>query len=172
MTPINCARNLAEFLREQFQGYSSPDEKVAGNSITIRDGFLPKQTTMDAKRRQNPYIVIRPVKVEDDDKEGSTADLQILVTTYDDDKEDGHLALYHILEFIRQSLLTHKLIKKKNMLQMPMKTMIPEEQPFPQWWGYMEVTYSIGQPGINGFADGGAYLVRPQLNTSYKEVKA
>lgn len=169
MTPINCARNVAEFLREQFQGYTAPDEKIAANGITIRDGFLPKQTTVEAKRRQSPYIVIRPVRIDDDDKEGSTADLQILVTTYNDNKEDGHLALYHILEFIRQSLLTHRLIKKKNILQMPIKTMIPEEQPFPQWWGYMEVTYSIGQPGLNDFADAGPLCRRPSIGMSYEE---
>ena len=33
------------------------------------------------------------------------------------------------------------------MLQLPVKTLIPEEQPWPEWWAYMELTYTLGRPG-------------------------
>jgi hypothetical protein len=148
MTPIGCARALADFLQKHFDatGYRPIDEKIAGNKITVRDGFLPKATTNEEKKKQDPHIVIRPVEVTDT-QEGSTITLQLLMMTYSADMEKGHLDLYHIAEIVRQAVEQQTIIGEMYMLQLPVKTLIPEEQPWPEWWAYMELTYTLGRPG-------------------------
>jgi hypothetical protein len=148
MTPIGCARALADFLQKHFDaiGYRPIDEKIAGNKITIRDGFLPKATTNEEKKKQDPHIVIRPVEVMDT-QEGSTITLQLLMMTYSADMEKGHLDLYHMAEIVRQAVEQQTIIGEMYMLQLPVKTLIPEEQPWPEWWAYMELTYTLGRPG-------------------------
>nr|DAY38597.1 MAG TPA: tail completion protein [Caudoviricetes sp.] len=148
MTPIGCARALADFLQKHFDatGYRPIDEKIAGNKITVRDGFLPKATTNEEKKKQDPHIVIRPVEVTDT-QEGSTITLQLLMMTYSADMEKGHLDLYHIAEIVRQTVEQQTIIGEMYMLQLPVKTLIPEEQPWPEWWAYMELTYTLGRPG-------------------------
>lgn len=152
MTPILCAEHVAKLLQEAFEGYKSTDEKTQNNGITIRSGFLPKTVTAADKQKQNPAIVVRPIEIIDDN-EASDIKLQILATAYNEDKDNGHLELYHILEKVRYTLLTNRLVASRNMIELPMKTTIPEEQPFPVWWGYMEVSYNIGQPKPNYFED-------------------
>ena len=151
MTPIGCARALADFLQKHFDatGYRPIDEKIAGNKITVRDGFLPKATTNEEKKKQDPHIVIRPVEVTDT-QEGSTITLQLLMMTYSADMEKGHLDLYHMAEIVRQAVEQQTIIGEMYMLQLPVKTLIPEEQPWPEWWAYMELTYTLGRPG-SGF---------------------
>ncbi len=148
MTPIGCARALADFLQKHFDatGYRPIDEKIAGNKITVRDGFLPKATTNEEKKKQDPHIVIRPVEVTDT-QEGSTITLQLLMMTYSADMEKGHLDLYHMAEIVRQAVEQQTIIGEMYMLQLPVKTLIPEEQPWPEWWAYMELTYTLGRPG-------------------------
>ena len=148
MTPIGCARALADFLQKHFDaiGYRPIDEKIAGNKITVRDGFLPKAMTNEEKKKQDPHIVIRPVEVTDT-QEGSTITLQLLMITYSADMEKGHLDLYHMAEIVRQAVEQQTIIGEMYMLQLPVKTLIPEEQPWPEWWAYMELTYTLGRPG-------------------------
>ena len=97
MTPIGCAKALANFLQEHFDriGYRPLDEKIARNKITICDGFLAKAVSAEEKRERDPYIVIRPVEVTDSN-EGSVIRLQLLMMTYSSDQKMGHLDLYQL----------------------------------------------------------------------------
>ncbi len=148
MTPIACANALAKFLEEAFKksDYAPTDEKISFNKITIRDGFLPKRTSAKDKQEQNPCIVIRPVKITDTEKI-STIELQLLALTYNSDPEKGHLEIYHILEFVRQQIEINPKIANRFRLSLPLTIVIPEEQPFPEWWAYMQIVYTI--PHLN-----------------------
>lgn len=147
MTPIICADNIAQFLKEKLQNYKSINEKVVVDNITVQSGFLPRTKTKEEKNKYCPYVIVKPVKVFDDiENHESNVLIQLLVTLYDDDLEQGHTELYHLLEFCRQQLLENKTIARKNRLLQPVTTYVPEEQPFPVWLGYMELTYSVPQP--------------------------
>lgn len=150
MTPIGCARALADFLQQHFDDikYCPIDEKIATNRLIVRDGFLPKVTSNEEKKKQDPYIVIRPVEITDTD-EGSVVKLQLLMMTYSADMEKGHLDLYHMAEIVRQSVEQQTVIDGMYMLQLPVKTLIPEEQPWPEWWAYMELSYTLSRPGAS-----------------------
>lgn len=148
MTPIEATRALAKFLQQQFaeMDFTPTDEKTASNKITVRDGFLPRRNTAHEKQTQDPCVLIRPIEIVDDDN-GSTVKMQILIVTYNSDMNDGHLELYHILECIRRFIEQSPILERRFMLNMPLKTLIPEEQPWPEWWAYMEATYTIGRLG-------------------------
>lgn len=145
MTPIRCAEHVVDVLKEAFDGYVSTDEKTSANGLTICAGFLPRKSNSKEKAALCPRIVVRPVQVTDNDESDSLIELQVLAVTYCEDMNDGHFELYNLMEGIRQALLTHKIVGEVDMLQLPMTTTIPEEQPFPMWWGWMKVTYSIPQ---------------------------
>ena len=150
MTPIGCAKALANFLQGHFGriGYRPLDEKIARNKITICDGFLAKAVSAEEKRERDPYIVIRPVEVTDSN-EGSVIRLQLLMMTYSSDQKMGHLDLYHLAEIVRQAVEQNPIIGEMYLLQMPVRTLIPEDQPWPEWWAYMELTYTLGRPGAH-----------------------
>lgn len=150
MTPMRCAQEVAAYLQEKFDaiGYSAFDERTDQKPMHVYAGFLPRALNDKDKMAQAPCIVIRPVKVVDTDA-GSTADLQILAATYNRALKDGHLELYHVLELCRQWLCQSPVIGKMFMMKKPLETGIPEEQGYPEWIGYMKVTYTIGTPGIN-----------------------
>lgn len=150
MTPMRCARELADFLQGRFDGidYHSTDEKLGGKPMHVYAGFLPRAMSEKDKQEQDPCIVIRPVKVNDLDME-SEVELQLLVCTYNRDLSTGHMELYHALELCRQWLCQTPVVNSMFRLKKPMETGIPEEQGFPEWIGYMKVTYTIGMPGYN-----------------------
>lgn len=150
MTPIRCAREIADFLQEKFNdiGYTASDERVAGKPMHVFAGFLPLAVNDRDKMAQAPCIVVRPVKVTDTE-EDSRVDIQLLAATYNKALEDGHLELYHALELCRQWLCQMPVINNMFMLVKPLETGIPEEQGFPEWIGWMKATYIIGKPGVN-----------------------
>ncbi|WP_196590592.1 hypothetical protein [Pectinatus frisingensis] len=149
MTPIICAQALADVLKDKFSTFKPADAKIADNKITIRSGYLPLASTNEEKAKQSPYIMVRPIAVKDnietaDDE--SVLDMQILVSTFNTDKENGHLELFHMLEMIRQAILTHGVIGKRFTLKYPVDTIIPEVQPFPTWFAYFTLSYRIPTP--------------------------
>lgn len=150
MTPMRCARELASFLQEKFDGidYCSTDEKLGGKPMHVYAGFLPRAMNEKDKLEQDPCVVIRPVKVNDLETE-SEVELQLLVCTYNRDLATGHMELYHALELCRQWICQTPVVNAMFRLKKPMETGIPEEQGFPEWLGYMKVTYTIGAPGYN-----------------------
>ena len=92
--------------------------------------------------------MIRPVEVTDSN-EGSVIRLQLLMMTYSSDQKMGHLDLYHLAEIVRQAVEQNPIIGEMYLLQMPVRTLIPEDQPWPEWWAYMELTYTLGRPGAH-----------------------
>lgn len=146
MTPIQCAMDIADFLEGKFADFSFSDEKLSGKKINIRSGFMPVSRSNEDKFEQGGYINIRPIEIDDngdDDEESSVVMMQILVVTYNADINFGHIELYNILEVIRRNLLATPIINKRYEVSKPLKTHIPDNQPYPQWLGYIEATIKI-----------------------------
>ena len=135
MTPWMCALDMAEFLREQIADY---DEKAAGAGA-VYAGFLPITTVRDLKKEQCPHVVLRPHKVEDG-KEKSVVKMAVYVVMCPNSAErEDAASIYHILEFIRFSLLSKNPIKNRwDIEDGTLETSIPDEQPYPKLWGRMD----------------------------------
>lgn len=145
MTPIQCAIDLAEFLKSKFSDFTFSDKKMTDRKINIRSGFILAPTDNKEKEKQGGYIIVRPVEIDDGDDEDarSTVSMQILVATYNESVISGHVELYDVLQVIRHNLLACPIINKKFEVERNIKTHIPDTQPFPQWWGYIEITVKI-----------------------------
>jgi hypothetical protein len=150
MTPIRCASELAKMLQGKFDGidYHPTAEGLEKNTMHIYPGYLPRATTDEKKRAMNPCITVRVVKVEDT-YEGSTVDLELLVTTYNKEFVDGYLDLAHILELCRQWMAQNIIIGNMFQLEKPLTVELPEEQGYPTWWGVITASYTIPRPGVN-----------------------
>ena len=156
MTPWECAESLADFFKEKLKEY---DEKLyvhdeAGQreeskEYNIYAGYLPYVTSRDDKKKLCPAIAVRPLEVNDTGSR-STVLIGIYVTTYDDkDMKTGCKELYHMLEFLRMQLLSNNPVRNKwEIVPDTMSASIPDEQPFPQWWGRIDMAVYIPQPRL------------------------
>ena len=156
MNSIQCADGIAAYLRKAVSEDSMKlrfllhDEKrEEQEEINVYTGFLPYAATDAEKRKLCPAIVIRPELVEDR-QDYSIAHLLINVTTYDRDKQQGYLSLYSLLQWVRFKFLANTPIDNKWPLQDGSLTMgVPPDQPYPQWWGYIEAAINIPHPSRN-----------------------
>lgn len=147
MTPWGTATEIADFLKKRVL---ETDEKGltdwSGGSLNIYAGFLPYVNNTKDKAKLCPAIVIRPQRIMDGESETSVS-MVIAVTVYDEDMLQGCMPLYHLLEYIRYQLLTESIICGKYYLKPgTVETTIPDEQPYPQWWGRIDFEMILPQP--------------------------
>lgn len=152
MTPVRCADKVADFLRDAFADYVPTDEKIKANGMNVYSCMVPRVATPAEKAKQDPYICVKPVVVLDESEDSSVA-LQITVTIRQDDVKDAALEIYHVMEKIRETLLTKRTAKGAPVLVLPMKITIPGEQLYPEWVGLVEATYHVGQYKEQLFGD-------------------
>lgn len=84
MTPLVCAMEMVEYLKNVFKEHIQ-EEGAKSKDILIKDGFLPRVTTEDEKRRMTPAIIVTPVLITTPKPtldEDSTVKLEINVLTY------------------------------------------------------------------------------------------
>lgn len=149
MTPFECARSLADYLKQCFDAYEESADvtgKQEQDPIHVYAGFLPRAGNRVDMLKICPAIVLRPDLV-DDRKQDTRVSLVLYATVYDDDMERGCESLYHLLEFVRYCLLSQNPIRNKwQIVDDAMNTSIPDGQPFPQWIGTIEFEVYLPQP--------------------------
>lgn len=143
MTPVILLEELARYLKLANKDYRLTDEAVKNNPLTVVPGFLKRRENAD--EQFFPHIVPRLIRGTDTD-DGSTATVRIYFGTYCEDVADGWRELFNLMEHSRQALLKQRTIADKFRLLLPIKYEMPEEQPYPEWVGYMDVIYTIYQP--------------------------
>jgi hypothetical protein len=88
----------------------------------------------------------------------SEARVNIYVGTYSESPE-GWRDVANVVEHIRHTLLKKRTVANKFRLALPMKSTIPtEEQPYPNWVGWLETRWVIAQPVEEVFIDGEKWL--------------
>ena len=143
MTPTRLLDALAAYLQGECSTYFLTDEKVKDNPLTVSPGFLKKRTS--ANEMPYPHIVPRFLKC-DDASDGSKVTVRIYFGTYSEDVETGWRDLMNLLEMGRLALLRQRTIAKKYRLQLPLTTEATEDQPYPEWVGYITAEYSMPLP--------------------------
>lgn len=159
MTPLDCAKGLADYLREQFKVYSETATYTMNGTETrkpvdVYAGFLPRASRREDMQALCPAIVLRPDTVEDG-AEGSSVSLVAYATVYDEDMRRGSDSLYHMVELIRFLLLSENPVCDRWQIKPGMKITVPDDQPFPQWLGVVEFEVILPEPiwtprSING----------------------
>lgn len=143
MIPVILLDELAKFLKEANKEYHLSDEKVKDKKLIAVAGFLKRRE--NAKEMFFPHIVPRLIK-GDDTETGSNVTVRIYFGTYCEDVNDGWRELFNLMEHSRQALLKQRTIANRFRLELPIHYEIYEDQPYPEWFGFMDVKYTIAQP--------------------------
>lgn len=106
-----------------------PEEAPADRKPAAEEGRPPNVFLMNTPDRNDmisriPYLLIQFLtgkdrKNADTGDEESTANIRILIATYNDDGEDGGMQVLEIIERIRIMLQKGRLLDQQYMLQMP-----------------------------------------------------
>ena len=127
MTPLDCIQDIADFLKEKLKEYEGRNEETQ-KPVLCYAGFLPRARSAEIKAKFCPAVVIT-------------------VTAYDEDMLQGSLTLFHMLEYVRQQLWMHNPICDRYQIRGgTMETFIPDEHPYPQWYGRIDFDVNIPQP--------------------------
>nr|DAK36103.1 MAG TPA: tail completion protein [Caudoviricetes sp.] len=136
MTPLDVSDGIAEYLMNELRKLNENSD-VTERPIRVWSGFLPRVDKNEDKRKLCPAVVVHPYSVSDADS--STVGITVLVTTYDEALTEGHVGLYHLLEVVRERLLSDNPVALKyEIKENTINTTIPDDQPYPQWVGYLE----------------------------------
>lgn len=149
MTIVELMDNLAEFLKPAVKDYSTK-QKAGTVPVNVYAGFPPVRTKA-AEKESFIYVLVLS-STDASDNNASTAKVEIGFSIFDEDKTDGWRSLYNLMEHIRQYLLKYRIALERARLELPLKTEIVDDQPFPQWQGKITADYTIWQPyeeGIN-----------------------
>lgn len=154
MTPLDVLDDLQTFLTGKMRAYSG--QTVDGKAINCFTGFLPRVMTPEAKEKLCPAVVVGYSGVVDRADE-SVVSVVISVVTRDPDMIHGADELFHMLEYIRFCLLdANPACNKYDVKNGTMETSVPDDQPYPQWWGRIDFEVHIPQPAsIDPFLLGG-----------------
>lgn len=136
MTPLDVSDGIAKYLMNELRKLNENSD-VTKRPIRVWSGFLPRVDKNEDKRKLCPVVVVHPYSVSDADI--STVGITVLVTTYDEALTEGHVGLYHLLEVVRERLLSDNPVALKyEIKENTINTTIPDDQPYPQWVGYLE----------------------------------
>ncbi len=136
MTPLDVSDGIAKYLMNELRKLNESSD-VTERPIRVWSGFLPRVDKNEDKRKLCPAVVVHPYSVSDADS--STVGITVLVTTYDEALTEGHVGLYHLLEVVRERLLSDNPVALKyEIKENTINTTIPDDQPYPQWVGYLE----------------------------------
>lgn len=143
MTPARVLDALAAYLKEACSAYFLTDGKVKDNPLIVSPGFLKKRTA--AGEMPYPHIVPRFLKCVDE-SDGSKVTVRIYFGAYSEDVETGWRDLMNFMEMGRLALLRQRTIAKKYRLQLPLTSEATEDQPYPEWGGYITAEYLMPLP--------------------------
>lgn len=136
MTPLDVSDGIAAYLMDELRKLNETSD-VTTSPIRVWSGFLPRVDKNEDKRKLCPAVVVRPYSVSDADS--STVGITVLVTAYDEALTKGHVGLYHLLEVVRERLLSDNPVALRyEIKENTVNTTIPDDQPYPQWVGYLE----------------------------------
>lgn len=136
MTPLDVSDGIATYLMDELRKLNETSD-VTTSPIRVWSGFLPRVDKNKDKRKLCPAVVVHPYSVSDADS--STVGITVLVTTYDEALTKGHVGLYHLLEVVRERLLSDNPVALRyEIKENTINTTIPDDQPYPQWIGYLE----------------------------------
>ena len=149
MTAVTLLDSLRDFIAEQVKEYAyeftRPGKIIETKSPVVYSGYLPIRTSHEVE--YSPCVIVKLVKINDNQDETS-ADVRIVFTVHDEDNTDNWRSQLNIMEHVRQALLMQRTIANKFRLSLPLSYEPSENSqlPYPEGYGFLNATYSIGQP--------------------------
>lgn len=139
--------DLVDELKKEFEDlfrdnvYETKSKKI--KTPNIETGWYTSKNTDE----EYPYIMISPVE-QDDTGDNSSVQLLIIFAAYSKDP-DGWKDSALMAEKVRQYLETRHAIADKYEVTDNIKITFPDTQPYPQWFCWMNVTFTVYKPSID-----------------------
>ncbi len=147
MVPAGLLKALTDEIRDAVKDYKMLAENQPDKSVTVYMQHIPDENFEEDT--YYPLIIVSLQKVRDsidtDAPEASTATLGITFGVHGFDP-DAWRDLLNLMEHVRQRLLTHRTLVDRYRLLLPLEWETVEAQPYPFWFGYGTVTYTVAQP--------------------------
>ena len=170
MTALNLLDALVSRLKELFAGYELQAKSGLLQTVKVFAQYLPQPSspevnddetdsitepqgyTPDDIENNFPCVIVKVDEMTD--KEEGTLDatrinVRILAGIYDESPDcQGYRDVMNIIEVVRQDLLTMpaRVLAKRYRLEMPLKSYVFEDQPWPIYFGQIESTWETGRP--------------------------
>lgn len=135
---------LKKFIEETVKEYWLETKRDENSSPRVYEGYLPQKKKGNMES-EFPFVLLRLLSAGDD---GEFADvhIKIIVGTYSKDDIEGWKDTANILQRIYQELGKKGVLENKYRVERPIRYTLPEEQPYPEWFGEMETKWTIARP--------------------------
>lgn len=144
MTPIQFVDCLIEFLREVVKEYNL-ETKINGvtKAPEVYPWDLPHKDSRSDISSIFPFIIVRLLAEEDNDEEDKV-NIRLIIGTYSDDEQDGWRDVLNVATRIKIALKKVQIIGSGS-LEDKIKIELIEDQPFPQWFATMDLSFLLPQ---------------------------
>lgn len=168
MNRENILDALVNWLKIEFAGYSLPNKGGELQEVKVYAQYLPQPdgiTYADKDRKGLegyeesdyesvfPCIIVKLQEMTDTEEAApahSSVNVKVLCAIYDDTKDSqGYRYILGMQEKIRSLFLEHRVVEKKYILNMPMKSRLLELETWPVWYGEQDMIFTAGRPVQN-----------------------
>lgn len=147
MTPIVLVDELIKFIIPvvaDFRLQTNVPNAPYKSPQVVGFGLDEKKPHQQQSIPDFPFVIVRFLDDNDTD-ESNTAQVRIIAGTYSQDIQDGWRDVMNVVTRIKGALLKQRFIGDVFKVEKPIKTDLPEEQPFPEWVAMLTITVTIPQ---------------------------
>lgn len=145
MTPVMLVDRLIDFIKPVVAEYVLKSN-VPGiaKAPQVISGYLKEKRRGELQDPPDfPYVIVRYLE-DDDTDNGSIAKLIIIAGTHSEDTQDGWRDCMNVITKIKAALLKQRFFGPFK-IEKPVKTELPEEQPYPEWVAFLTLNVTIPQ---------------------------
>ena len=153
MTPAMLVSAVVREVEAATANYRMKAEGEGDKKVSVYPQHIPDEEFKD--NSYYPLVIVSWQKTEDvtePDNLGAEAVIGLTFGVYGEDKEAWR-DLLSIMERVRQRLLVFRKLENRFRIVLPTKFETIENQPYPYWFGYATLTYTVAQPNEQMAAD-------------------
>lgn len=147
MIPVELIKSLQAEIEEAVKDYKLAAEGQEDKKVTVYAQHIPDECF--ETDTYYPLVVASISKIEDGADDSypalSTVTVGLTFGVYGED-EYAWVDLLNVMERTRQRLMDKRLLSNRFRLQFPVKWETIEAQPYPFWFGYGTLEYSMPRP--------------------------
>lgn len=149
MTPTILLEALRDYIEEKTKDLILPLRVKTGATEKERPPkvYMMNLPSKEDEIQQIPYILIKYLTGKDEQQPGeateSEARVRIIVATYNEDGQEGALALLNVISRIRLSLLKEREVGGQFRLIMPVESIVYPENTSPYYLGEIMTMWTL-----------------------------
>ncbi len=147
MIAVELIQSIQAEIQEAVKDYKLAAEGQEDKKVTVYAQHIPDEFFEDDT--YYPMVVAAINKIEDGSEDSpaamSTITVGLTFAVYGEDRYAWN-DLLSVMERTRQRLVDKRLLNNRFRLQFPVKWETVEAQPYPYWFGYGTLEYSMPRP--------------------------